>query len=68
MNTTANNLRAKGNKVQILTINEKKMYETIRKRKNQSAHKIDGKSLKEDGGYYLGFKRRLNNLRRHQRG
>lgn len=51
MNTIANNLRAKGNKVQILTINEKKMYETIRKRKNQSAHKIDGKNLKEDGGY-----------------
>lgn len=34
MNTIANNLRAKGNKVQILTINEKKMYETIRKRKS----------------------------------
>ena len=41
METVAENIRAKITNVEEMTINEEKLYETIKKRKNRSAPGID---------------------------
>ena len=42
MNVIAGNLSVNVNKVEVLIINEKKLYETVKKRKRWSAPCIDG--------------------------
>ena len=41
METVAENIRAKITNVEEMAINEEKLYETIKKRRNWSAHGID---------------------------